>query len=167
MFALCISACTKWQKQYPEDSERTKETPTTRLTGKWWTLQSATLNGKDYTDSVYQMFGKYQIYFSKSILSTTNYLNTYSGNIKTGLEPAFTTRWRFENNEEDVYIGAENGNGGNGNNSSKVSIVPCYLSEMGYQFWEFKVLKLTNSQLKIGIHTSSNDSIITNNFISN
>jgi hypothetical protein len=41
LFALLIllgtiTSCKKWQKQYPEDTERTKLNPTERLINKTW-----------------------------------------------------------------------------------------------------------------------------------
>ncbi len=141
---LAFSSCKKWQHKYPEDPARTKNTPTERLTGKWWTLQSASVNGKDYTDSVYQIFGKYQIYFSSAILSTDFKGDKYySGNVKTDLEPPFSAVWRFTSNEEYITIASENGN-----NSNKNSVVPCYI---GGLYAPFTISKLTKDEFKISV----------------
>ncbi len=164
---LTLSSCKKWQHKYPEDTERTKLTPKERLTGKWWTLQNASVNGVDYTDSVHEMFGKYQIYFSTSISSSFNGIDRYFGNVKTELEPAFTSTWRLKDNDENMSIVDANGNGGGGNNSSKVSIVPCYINYQNFSSDEYLILKLSISELNISIKTKGSDSIIINNFIAN
>ncbi len=155
-----ITSCNKWQKQYPEDTERTKDTPTERLTNKWWTLQSVTLNGKDYTDSVYQLFGKYQIYFSSNIRSIFNGIETFNSYVKTEIETPVQAVWRFTNNEMSFISAPENGN-----NSLKISIVPCYIRYVSFSTFEFNILKLSLNELKIKITNTNNDSTIINNFI--
>jgi hypothetical protein len=69
---LTTASCKKWQHEFPEDGERTKKTPKERICDKWWVLSQVTLNGQDYTDSVYQQFGKYKVFFTSNLSHTTN-----------------------------------------------------------------------------------------------
>jgi hypothetical protein len=158
-----ITSCKKWQKQYPEDTERTKDTPTERLSNKWWTLQNASINGKDYTDSVYQHFGKFKIYFGSTLYQTSLQGNDrYYGLINTELETSFTTIWTIVDNETVIGITPFQGT-----NSNAISIVPCFLSHSSFTIWSYSILKLSNNEFKISIKSNTNDSTVINNFITN
>lgn len=163
LFIILITiGCKKWQHQYPEDLSKTKITATERLTNKWWILQSTYVNEMDYTDSVFQIFGKYQIYFSRNILSVHKDEETFAGSIKTDTQLPFSAIWKFRSRESNIIIGPENGN-----YSDTISIVPGYLSHWSYALWEFKILKLGATEFKISITTKNNDSTIINTFIAN
>ena len=60
LVALMVSTgCKKkYEKRYPEDTENTYLTPAERLCDKWWVLDSVSLNGVDYTDSVAGIIGQ-------------------------------------------------------------------------------------------------------------
>jgi len=159
LIILFTSSCKKWQHRFPEDTERTKDTPTERLINKWWTLVSTTLNGQDYTDTIKQQFGQYQIRFETALAWTpTNGMETYSGYVQTDYEPGFPTAWRFYNVESITTISLMQ------NPSFKKSIVPCYLNSFSYTYETQRILKLTNTEFKISIQTKNQDSTIINYF---
>lgn len=152
---LVFTACKRWQHKYPEDTERTKLTPNERITNKWWTLESAFVNNIDYTDSIDELFGKYQIYFSSNVYQTSQEgFDVYYGTVTTEKEPTFTTAWSFPD-QESIGLGAMNGN-----NSGKYSIVPGYLQGV---YLKYTILKLSPSELKIKIYWG-NGYTITNYF---
>ena len=154
------SSCKKWKHKYPEDPERTKDTPIKRLTGKWWILESATLHGVDYTDSVFQLYGKYQIYFNESLYETSiNGNNSYYSEIHTDIEPQFTVIWGFSKTEENIQIIPLNGT-----NSNKISIVPGYLTHSNFYYFYYTILKLTSTEFKISISSTNSDSTVINTF---
>lgn len=62
LILLFTSSCKKWQKQYPEDTERTRLTPYERIYGKW-RLTKVELNGLDMTSEVLDSLGQYQLEF--------------------------------------------------------------------------------------------------------
>ena len=155
---ISFTGCNKWQHRYPEDTERTKLTPPERLTNKWWTLQSASVNGVDYTDSVFQLFGKYQIYFSLDLENVTvNGLHIYTGTVHTDNEPTFTSVWSFP---DDASIGIGDLNG---TFSNKQSVVPGYIHA---PLLKYTILKLSKSEFKISLFWG-NGYTVYNNFISN
>lgn len=65
---LFITSCDKKNKpiryRYPEDIEDYDATPTERIANRWWILDSVSLNGMDYTDTVYNKVGEYKLYLS-------------------------------------------------------------------------------------------------------
>ena len=157
---LAFTGCKKWQHKYPEDNEKTKATPMARLTGKWWTLGGATLNGINYADSVFNLYGKYQIYFSESVYETDiNGNKSYYGEVHTELEPQFTVIWYIDKTEENILI-----NPLAGINSNKRSIVPGYLNHNNFYYFYYTILKLTSTEFKISINSTNNDSTAINTF---
>lgn len=156
---ICLSACKKWQHQYPEDSEKTKLTPTERLTNKWWTLQSTSVNGVDYTDSVHTIFGEYRIYFTQNLFDITN-VELYYGWVSSNLQPKFTSIWNFNNGEADLGIGPLNGS-----DPIKDDFLPCYMNNSFMM--QYKIEKLLNNELKISVQSKNKDTIVVNYFISN
>ena len=162
LLTLSSTSCKKWQHKYPEDTERSKDTPFERLTNKWWTLKSASINGIDYTDSVKELFGIYQIYFSQNLEQTTvGGLDFYLGTVKPEKESAFVSIWSFPD-EASVSIGPFFGFSGLKN----VNLVPCYLNN-NFTVWSYTILKLNESEFKIRITTKDQDTTITNYFKTN
>jgi hypothetical protein len=161
LFAL--SSCKKWQHKYPEDPERTKLTPEERLTGKWWTLQNVTLNGKDYTDTVMNQIGKFQIYFGLEKVSGISSVR-YVGNATSGYEGSFFTTWDFTSDYQNFSFGRYN---------SGPSIYPyCalyypYNYDSGFYGMHYLIQRLDNGVFKIALTSKTADSTFTNTFISN
>lgn len=156
---LLASSCKKWQYKYPEDTDRTKDSPTERLTNKWWTLESVTLNGVDYTDTIKNQFGIYQIYFSQESYNQgfNEVFEKFYGTIKTDFEPEVVSIWGFATLQE-LALGPLGGN-----NSNKISLVPCYL-KTGSFYLKYEILKLSSNELKFSIKNIKNDTTIINYF---
>lgn len=159
VITLSFSSCKKWQHQYPEDGEKTKDTPMKRLCNKWWVLQSAKLNGYDYIDSINSIFGDYQIYFSDA-LDQSSSKTIYLGSINTDKEMPFSSVWQFVEDETIIGISPLNGN-----YSDKRSIIPGYLNHSSFNKDAFTILKLTNSEFKISTKSINGDTTIINQFI--
>lgn len=158
---LLFSSCKKWQNKYPEDTEKTKVTPIDRLTGKWWTLQSASVNGIDYMDTVKQQFGKYEIYFSNKEYDPGVWPDKrYYSSIKTEIEPEFAAIWRFKEYETLFTLGRLVGE------FPFFSFMPCYLD---YEIFltPYTILKLSDSEFKFSTQNINKDTTVVYNFISN
>ncbi len=148
---LALSSCKKWQHKYPEDTERTKDTATERLTDKWWTLKSAYVNGSDYTNTIHDTLGKFSIFFSNNLYETSlNGNKIFYGTINTELDSPFTILWSFINNETQIFIGRINGN------TTKSAFVPQYYPTNN----NHTIMKLTSSEMKIVIEPVSGLTII-------
>jgi len=167
LFVLC--GCKKWQHQFPEDSGRTKKTPFERLagkSGKWWTLQNATVNGIDYTDSVYQKMGIYKIYFSVEESNVSNF-TLYKGVTSSELDGGYSAVWNFT----DDFIQLEHGREHNGQPYNYAVAFVLYYK--AYEFYSGfyqqppAILRLENNIFKISTKNKEGDSTYTNTYISN
>ena len=62
---VCLVGCVKKKKKlgprYPEDTEDTYLSASTRLCNHWWVLDSASINNIDYTDSVFNILDGYKL----------------------------------------------------------------------------------------------------------
>ncbi len=151
------SSCKKWQHKYPEDTERTKLTPTERIINKWWVLDAVTLNGINYMDSVTNKIGKMRVYLTDDKAD----INNLKGILENDAEFAKSIIWTFFNNENQIAIYRTNGS------------IPFFLPVVFFidpnfpSFYDqpYDVLKLSTSELKISIRTKSNDTVIINKFI--
>jgi len=161
LITLFTSSCKKWQHQYPEDEVKTKLSPTERLVGKWWRLNKATLNGIDYTDSVYNLIGEYKFYL-------TDQNNTITDNGKLGTsvstaEGSYSIFWLYYNNESDLYLRRFQAS----IFYPTVIIAPTYFyvyPNSGFSLQYTHILKLTENELKLKLESKSGDSIIVNEF---
>jgi len=153
-----LSSCNKWQHRYPEDTERTKDSPTKRLTNKWWTLESATVNGIDYTDSVKLKLGVFRIFFSTEYRIEFNGDKVFYGRVHTDSEPEFTSGWQFPD-ESSIIIGAMNSS-----HEFNQVVVPCFIVTQDND--HHTILKLSQSEFKISTNWG-NGYIISNLFRSN
>lgn len=141
---LLFSSCKKWQHKYPEDAERSKQTPLERLSDKWWALKTASINGIDYTDTVKNQFGKYEIYFSQNEFSPGSFSSKrYYGKIKTDIESEFIHIWHFKDNETILSSARLVGD------FPFYSFMPCYLDYDVYNSGSTVILKLSASELKL------------------
>ena len=65
---IFITSCDKKNKpirvHYPEDTQDYDATPSERISNKWWVLDSVSLNGIDYTDTVFNTVGEYKLFLS-------------------------------------------------------------------------------------------------------
>jgi hypothetical protein len=83
---LFITCCKKKQLsvRYPEDTEDTYLTPPERLCNKWWILDSVSLNGMDYTDTLDLYIGEYKFYINSEEIEYHNTTIKYRiGKIET------------------------------------------------------------------------------------
>ena len=149
---ITCSSCKKWQHKYPEDTERTKLTPEERLTGKYWKLSKTTFNGMDYTDSVKNTIGDYEIYFS--LQEDTD---RKTGRITTNIEGTFGTIWSFTLSDKSISISRMQGLDNN------YPLVPCYY-KIGGPYPLYSILQLSTSFFKIQYTNNENDTTITNEF---
>jgi hypothetical protein len=76
LIAICLfGACRKKKEfgpRYPEDTDDTYLSAADRLCDKWWVLDSATINGVDYTDSVFNMLGELKFNVNSAIHQDVN-----------------------------------------------------------------------------------------------
>lgn len=149
---LTLSSCKRWQHQYPEDTEKTKLTPEERLTGKIWTLSSTTFNGMDYTDSVKNVIGKYEIYFS---LQEDHEIKV--GYIKTEVDGVFDIFWLFGYGDGGIGIVRQTGI------PIYYPFVPCYDTQSG-NHGNYTILKLSEAEFKIQFQNNNKDTTIINKF---
>lgn len=156
-------SCKKWQHQYPEDTEQTKLTPTERLVGKWWTLSKATLNGKDYTDSVKNKIGNFKFNLETAGQYSLGKLDGYKGSAESEKEGGYGTYWNLYNNEECIGMSRIL----SAFNYPTILIFPFYFKyyETGFLLQRNNILKLNEHELKISVQNISGDSIIINEFI--
>ncbi len=166
LFVLC--GCKKWQHQYPEDSGRTKKTPFERLagkSGKWWTLQNATVNGVDYTDSVYQQLGVYKIYFGTEESNLANF-TLYKGVTSSEINGGVSIVWFLKNDETVLGFARLN----------EVYFYSNVAFTLGYKYYEVNsgfyyqpptIYRLEDNVIKISITNKTGDSTYTNTYISN
>jgi hypothetical protein len=156
-----LSSCKKWQHQYPEDTERTKLTPTERLINKTWKLQKTTINGIDISDTVRNRIGEYTMEFSTR---KENGLGTYIylGGVTTTVEGDILTVWKFSDDEGTVGWGRHS--------SSEPDIdgfVYLYLNQYRYPNklnGTSKILKLSETEFKFQISNTNQDTILINTF---
>ncbi len=80
---LFITCCKKKQLsvRYPEDTEDTFLTPPERLCNKWWILDSVSLNGMDYTDTLDLYIGEYKFYVYSEEITYNNFSTKYRNGI--------------------------------------------------------------------------------------
>ena len=150
---LALSSCNKWQHKYPEDPERTKLTPAERLTGKHWKLIKTTFNGIDYTDSVKNTIGDYEIYFS---LQEDH--DQPVGGLTTDIEGGIGIIWSFYFNQ--TMLGIQRMMGKN----TDYPFVPCFEHVLQYER-AYGILQLSENVLKIKFTNSAKDTTIINEFI--
>lgn len=168
LILLALTSCTKWQHQYPEDTERSKLTPMERLAGKTWTLQQVTLNGMDYTDSVFNQIGKFQINFGMSKISSMSNTNIfYVGEAKSDFEGNFICLYIIGDEQVTLGIIRENLNFA----ATKTLTILYINNNFSPRFGVSEILRLEEHNLKIRFRNSNNggmsDSVITNTFVSN
>jgi hypothetical protein len=153
LLVLGISGCKKYGHRYPEDPERTEKTSMERLTNKWWKLKQTFVNGKDYTDTVENAIGEFQIYFSTSKESTM-----YLGGFKSNIEPSESLVWSLL--EEYDYISTTRHH----TNTPIQTYVPLYYPYNSSNYGGAKILKLTESEFKVTTYNQQSDTIVTNLF---
>lgn len=150
-------SCKRWQKQYPEDVERTILSPLARISNKWWYLQSVVLNDKEMKDSVLNEIGDYRIQFVDGKISQhseTRWFFIEPSSISGGLQ----TTWGFI--QDETYLTMANGS------SSTWSIVPgCFIKQGDLDpYWKrwtgWQILKLSASDCKLKNVNTLNDSTI-------
>ncbi len=154
ILVLMLSSCKRWQHEYPEDGGKTKLTPEQRLTGKNWKLNFVSFNGKDYTDTVLNQFGSYQLQFS--LYPESQY---YLASISTEYEGGVLAVWGFRFDDSKILIFRRS------MTPHTWSYVPCFYTNEGKEYIEYLILKLTPSELKIKMQNLKNDSIVINHFI--
>jgi hypothetical protein len=156
-----LSSCKKWQHQYPEDTERTKLTPTERLINKTWKLQKTTINGIDISDTVRSRIGDYTMEFSTR---KENGLGTYIylGGVTTTVEGDILTVWKFSDDESKIICDRHS--------SSEPDIdgfFYLYLNQYRHPDrlnGTSKILKLSEMEFKYQITNTNQDTIIINTF---
>ena len=162
LIILFTSSCKKWQKQYPEDTEKTKLTPAERITGKLWKLSKVTLNGFDYTDSVKNKIGNFKFQLSTQLMPLEDDL--YSGYADSDNEGSYGTFWYFYNDESCIFQGRISTSIPPQFRTIIISPNYFYYENTGFMYQCNKILKLTDNELKISIQNAVGDSIIVNEF---
>ncbi len=156
-----ITSCNKWQKQYPEDTERTKLTPEERIANKWWNLDSVYINGTNITNDIFDSISFYKMYFDTKRVTTQGSPNGHTiGNNSFDKIP-YSQRffWGLLTNQDSIQISLD------GYPYLNLQI-PSYCS--GSSNWG--VLKLSQVEMKLvrkyqySINNLSKDSIVTNYF---
>jgi hypothetical protein len=162
---LGTSSCKKWQHKYPEDTERTKLTPTERLINKTWTLSKTTINGVDISDTVYNRIGKYSVQFYNSSVGGFGAQDFLSGGANTDIEGGISTLWKFY--EKDSKIGW-------GRTSTSAPPIDGYVllyirashdTTLVHVIPE--IIKLTETEFKIQTVNTKHDTTLINTFIIN
>jgi hypothetical protein len=156
LLSLLLCSCKKWQHKYPEDAERTKLTPMERIVDKKWTLVQTTFNSVDYTDSVFNFLGKYEIIFSKIPESAVYVI--YSGSINTDLEGGVPIVWNFSRNMNNIGFARKAGV------ANYFPFAPCYDSKSS-NYGNYTILKLSENEFKIQFDTKNKDTTIINSFV--
>jgi hypothetical protein len=108
----------------------------------------------DYTDSVKNTIGDYEIYFS---LHEEH--DEKSGIITTGVEGNFGFVWRFLSSA-NTSISLTRMMGVLSNNAP----VPCYINPITQAYGLFTILKLSESNFKVKFSNVTLDTIIINEF---
>lgn len=156
LFAILIffSACKCWQHEYPEDGGKTKLTPEERITGKIWKLNFVSVNGKDYTDTVLNQLGSFLMEFT-----LTKEDKYFLGAVSTDSMGGFYTVWGFEPSVRYITILRRV------SKDFLPSFVPCFLDKKSSNPYSFRIVKLTENELKLELKTISGDTTIENTFI--
>lgn len=154
LLVLGISGCKKYGHRYPEDPERTEKTSMERLTNKWWKLKQTFVNGRDYTDTVENAIGEFQIYFGTSKESTM-----YLG--------GFKSKWSI-NGEAMVWDISEPkeiiGTVFHHTSPPIFTYAPLHYPDFSVNYSGYKILKLTESEFKITSINQQSDTVVTNIF---
>ena len=148
-----FSSCKKYGHQYPEDPGKTEKTSIERLTNKWWKLKQTIVNGKDYTDTVENAIGEYQLFFSSNIESAK-----YLGSFKTSIEPGEAFVWSVLENYDYISMTRHH------TNSPLQSYAPLYYFYNSSNYGGAKILKLTETEFKITSINQQSDTVVTNLF---
>lgn len=147
--SIFITCCKKKQYavRYPEDPEYTYLTPPERLCDKWWILDSVSLNGMDYTDTVDLYIGDYKFFIDSKEFD----INGFSSNYRNGVVETdkFYPQVGFITFFEGTYSALQfHLNVQPFMSDTVISFAP-YLYHPYTSIW--KILKLSESSLKITI----------------
>ncbi len=151
-FLILLSTITSCKKKelsvrYPEDTEDTYLTPPERLCNKWWILDSVSLNGMDYTDTLDLYIGEYKFYIESKELKSQSF-NAYYRNGKILTEKNLSQlniKFYFSTSYEAIAFYSESTPF---QSDTVISFAP-YFYHPYTSNWE--VRKLSNEQLKIKI----------------
>lgn len=156
-FVMMLSSCNRWQHQYPEDTERTKLTPLERLSNKWWSLETVTINGSDITDSMKNVLGYYRMYLSSKVWGTSCCdTKIFDASIVTEKDSSYSGSWILDNSETYFTITALPAR-------NILALAPSYypfpINPPGYT-----ILKMNQSNFKIYGFNLKGDTSITYSF---
>jgi hypothetical protein len=154
LLIIGISGCKKYGHRYPEDPERTEKTSMERLTNKWWKLKQTFVNGKDYTDTVENAIGEFQIYFSTSKESTM-YLGSYKSSLNSN---GGAIVWISNDQKEVIDFVLHH------TAPSILTYAPLHYPYNSSNYGGARILKLTESEFKITSYNQQADTIVTNLF---
>lgn len=155
---VMVSACKRWQHEYPEDGQRSKITPLDRVVGKTWVLTQLSLNGQDYMDTVRERFGSFEmkLFYTKYNPSDETDKARYGG-VYSPKQPDKTIIWQLYDNDFKFSAGALFG-------ELDDFILPGYYNQHKH---EGTILKLTDKDFKFRINYLERDSIVITNFTAN
>jgi hypothetical protein len=162
---ILFSNCSRWQHQYPEDTERSKETPVQRLLDKKWVLQNVTLNGTDYTDSVFNQIGNFRIaFYDQSASSPSDPYDYYYGSNHSDLEGPFGSVYMKPTSADERISMLRSSNVPLVIN---VPVIYYITDQINHSIWVKYILRLESTHFKISFSNQAGDTTITNTFISN
>jgi hypothetical protein len=152
----CLGCKQKYEKRYPEDTSNSLETPEERVRNKWWVLDSVSMNGIDYTDSVHDKIGNLSMYLGESVYSRPY----FKGQAESDLESAFGIIWAFTTSRDQIGIYRDP--------VTPPFFLPLSLyinfSDTNFTKQAATVLKLSTSEFKICIKSNDNNIVIINKF---
>ena len=154
---FCTFSCCKkkYEKRYPEDTENTYATPTERLCNKWWVLDSASLNGINYTDTILNNCGGYALYINNEEQNESGFKFRYS--TISILTPNKGFSVLFLTNSDFTSFAYSDADGIFHHKDTVYSYVP-FLFKPYSAVWEIR--KLSNSMLKL--QYSNTDTLLIN-----
>ena len=162
---VIVLSCCKKEKplriRYPEDTQDYDATPVERIANKWWVLDSVSVNGVDYTDTVYNLVGNYSIHLS-SYRDGPNYLGHLRTDSALLTEPnygLFALYWLLG---EDLTVWRGMQSGLFKPNIFSYTSILYYPNSISYDYRIWKIHTITSNMLKVSL--TRNDTTIINYF---
>jgi len=154
LFSCCKK---KYEKRYPEDTESTYDSPEERLCDKWWVLDSVSVNGVNFTDSVHNMVGIYR--FSISLNKIKSGIFEFRESLINIENPNVNFNVGFSTDKEFSSLYFVDLDGFFHGKDTVFSFIPFFYKPQSAN-WDIR--KLEQHNLKI--QTSGNDTVLINYF---